>query len=77
MQNQVPNMQITPAMLKNADQQTCECGCKAFITETWVYKLSAIVSPVGKETVIQMPRLVCKECGEVFMLGVNKKDKAV
>jgi formylmethanofuran dehydrogenase subunit E len=68
MNQQMQQVQIPKNILENADQHECECGCKVFVTETLIYKISAIASPVGKRTIIQQPRLICRDCGEALMV---------
>jgi hypothetical protein len=63
MNQQPQQVQIPNNILENAEQHECECGCKVFVTETMIYKISAIASPVGKRTIIQQPRLICRDCG--------------
>ncbi len=52
--------------LKNAMQRECECGCKFFIMVNTVFTVSALVSPIGQELIVQQPVLVCKDCGELL-----------
>lgn len=55
-----------PVDMRNARQQTCECGCKTFVQEIYVYTVSAVVSPIGKELTIQRPCLVCMDCRKLY-----------
>lgn len=65
MQNsQIPN-QIN-VDLRNAEQQACKCGCKNFVPVFHVYKLSALMSPTGREIPVQVPVLICNDCGEIL-----------
>ena len=49
--------------LKNATPRLCECGCKYFVPVMTVYIVSALLSPIGKELMAQVPALLCKDCG--------------
>ena len=69
--NEMPFKQMQPGQqvqvdLKDATQQVCECGCKYFETGVMVYKVSAIVSPTGKEQYAHAPVLICKDCRKPF-----------
>ena len=65
--NMKPNepMQIT-VNLKDADRKPCECGCNYFIPVVELYMVSALVSPNGKESLVQRPVLVCLKCQMPF-----------
>lgn len=56
------NQQTIRVDLTEADQRTCECGCKLFIPAVTVFKISALVSPTGQEMMAQKPVLVCMDC---------------
>jgi len=54
-------MNINPKELKDIK---CEnCGCKYFRQVTAFKKVSALVSPTGKEQVVPVPTFRCDECG--------------
>lgn len=60
-----PRINLTPQMIKNATTVTCDCGGNIFTEKLVFKKMSAILSPTGKEEVIPMPVVVCEECGKV------------
>ena len=57
--------QITPDMLRNSQNVVCECGGMVFAEKLFFKKISAILSPNGKEEVAPMPIIVCENCGGV------------
>lgn len=57
--------QITPAMLRSSKNIACECGGLIFSEKLFFKKISAIISPSGKEEVAPMPIIVCENCGKV------------
>jgi len=61
----VQKLPITPEILKLSANVTCECGGMLFSEKLFFKKLSAIVSPSGKEELAPMPILVCENCGGV------------
>jgi len=55
------NMQIKPEDLKDI---ACEnCGCKYFRQVNAFKRISALVSPTGKEQIVPVPTFRCDECG--------------
>jgi hypothetical protein len=63
--NQMKGPAITPEMIRNSQTISCDCGGKIFEEKIIFKKLSAILSPSGKEEVIPMPVIVCMDCGLV------------
>lgn len=43
----------------------CKCGCKTFTEAVVLKKMSALVSPTGKESIHPIPVFVCTKCGEI------------
>ena len=67
-QNQMGGMgkpQITPEMLRQSKNIECDCGGMLFMEKLFFKKISAILSPSGKEEVAPMPVIVCEKCGLV------------
>jgi len=58
-------MQVTPEMIKNAQNIKCECGGMIFSEKLIFKSLSSILSPSGKQETIPMPVIVCEKCGKV------------
>jgi hypothetical protein len=57
---------ISPAVLESALDLGCEkCGNKYFIEAAMVKKVSALVSPTGKELLVPVPVLACLLCKHV------------
>ena len=57
--------QITPELLRQSKTVQCECGGMIFQEKLFFKKISAILSPSGKEEMAPMPILVCESCGKV------------
>ena len=54
-------VQLDPKDLKDI---ACEnCGCKYFRQVTAFKRVSALVSPSGKEQIVPVPTFRCDECG--------------
>lgn len=53
---------VTPDVIKNAKVFTCECGGKIFGEKLILKKISAILSPTGKEEFFPMHIIVCESC---------------
>tara|TARA_B100000287_G_scaffold61002_1_gene53336 strand:- start:264 stop:515 length:252 start_codon:yes stop_codon:yes gene_type:complete len=52
--------------LTHAKTLECEkCKCKAFKQSLMLKKLSALVSPTGKEALIPVAVFVCEQCGHI------------
>lgn len=52
--------------LSNALDIACEqCGCKTFKEVAFIKKVSALVSPTGKEAVVPVGTFACSSCGHV------------
>lgn len=43
----------------------CKCGCKTFVEASVLKKVSALVSPTGKEDIFPVPVYICSKCGEI------------
>jgi hypothetical protein len=43
----------------------CKCGSKLFQQRYILKHVSSIVSPSGKDEIIEIPVFVCSDCGEV------------
>lgn len=53
-------------MVLTAPNITChKCGSKLFREAIALKKISAIISPTGKEEIVPVPMYVCMECGEI------------
>jgi len=65
MQNKLPRPQITPEMLRNSQNITCECGGLLFAEKLFFKRISALISPSGREEMVPMPVIVCEACGKV------------
>ena len=57
--------QITPELLRQSKNVVCECGGMIFQEKLFFKKISAILSPSGKEEIAPMPIIVCENCGGV------------
>ncbi len=55
-----------PVGLDQTDQIVCdECGSAAFHPAFLLRKVSALISPTGKETVIPIQVFACDSCGHI------------
>jgi hypothetical protein len=61
----MPRPQITPEMLRNSANILCDCGGMIFSEKLFFKKISAIISPDGREQMAPMPIMVCETCGKV------------
>ena len=52
--------------ISKADTITCDdCGNASFIQAFFLKKISALMSPTGKEALIQMQVFSCGNCGKI------------
>ncbi len=67
-------MQEQQVTITEENTEAVFCGeCKSPIFEQCIMirKVSAFISPSGKEEFIQMPVMVCKHCGSPMMEGIE------
>ena len=57
--------QVNVDMTQTTDVSCDECKSELFIQAIKMRRLSAILSPTGKEALIPMPVFACKSCGHV------------
>lgn len=60
-----PKINITPEMIKGFKNIECKCGGMIFENGIILKKISALVSPSGREEIYPMEILVCKLCNKV------------
>ena len=59
-------MELEAKHILTAPNVVCpSCGSKLFIEAVALKKLSAILSPTGREEIVPIPTFVCVECGTV------------
>ena len=58
-------MRISLDVVKDAKLQTCSCGGAVFTEKLMFKKLSALISPTGKEELYPIQVMVCDKCGKV------------
>ena len=58
-------MRVSMDMVKNAKLMRCDCGGGLFSEKMMFKKISAILSPTGKEEIYPMNVVVCEKCGKV------------
>ena len=63
MQSSRPS--LTPDMIKMSKTLTCSCGGMLFREATVFKKISAIISPTGKEELMPIEVVVCEKCNLV------------
>ena len=75
MNNPQPQMQVD---LSQTTAVKCEsCGHDIFIPAFKMRKMSALLSPHGKETMIPMQVFACAKCGHIneeFLPKLNEND---
>lgn len=66
-QNQPPRarLNVTPETMKGFKTLTCDCGGMLFQSGLVLKKLSALITPSGKEELYPIEVLICKACGKV------------
>ena len=63
IQREQPGLQID---LSKAETIVCEnCGNASFIQAFFLKKVSALVSPTGKEAIVPMQVFSCGNCGKI------------
>ena len=74
-QKPLPQQQVQ-VDLKDADTMKCQsCGNSIFIQGYVIKKISAIVSPTGKEVIAPIQVFNCGNCGE--MLPLKELDELI
>lgn len=56
---------MSPQMLLDSPNVVCECGSKLFHEAIVLKKVSALISPTGKEELYPIPVYVCDKCGKI------------
>ena len=69
-------LNVDPSTLKDIK---CEnCGCQFFRQVNAFKRVSALVSPTGKEQIVPVPTFRCDDCGfinEEFRIVAGREDK--
>ena len=60
-----PKIKITPEMFRGFKTIECDCGGKIFRAGFVFKKISALVSPTGREETYPVEVMVCDACGKV------------
>ena len=60
-----PKVSITPDMMQSFKTLTCDCGGQLFQSGIVIKKISALISPTGKEEMYPLEVLVCMNCNKV------------
>lgn len=62
----------------------CKCGNGTFTEVITLKKMSALLSPTGREVVVELRQKICSECGEKFVIKemedkglMDEKEEAV
>lgn len=61
-----PNQNTVNIDLKNTTQLKCPCGSEIFDTGFKLFKVSALASPYGQESVVPLAVFICRKCGEML-----------
>ena len=60
--------------ISKADTITCdECGNASFIPAFFLKRISALLSPTGKEAIVPIQVYSCGNCGEVYRDGEDSE----
>jgi hypothetical protein len=57
--------------VKDQTPEPCSCGCVYFTPAVMVYKVSALMSPTGKELMAQRGVLLCMACNALYEQKAN------
>ena len=57
-----PQVQQIQVNVDGQEPEQCACGCVHFKQAIMVYRVSALVSPTGKELIAQRSVLLCMDC---------------
>lgn len=63
--NDKPHASVKLDLSETSDLQCSKCGNKFFHRVYMFKKISALLSPVGKESIIPIETFACLECGNV------------
>ncbi len=72
MENQMPNGLDTAKVVIDSPNVVCECGCRVFVPAYALKKVSALISPTGREEIVEIPVYICSKCGEIPAEYKNK-----
>lgn len=78
---------MSPKALLDSPNVVCKCGSRLFHEAMVIKKLSALLSPTGKDELYPIPVYVCDKCGEIpaeltsktnadKILGLEKEEKS-
>jgi len=60
-----PKVNITAEMMKDFPSLACDCGSHLFSPGVVFKKISALISPSGKEEIYPIEVLICQSCHKV------------
>ena len=58
-------VRLTPDLIKKSKTLECACGGMLFRPSMVFKKISAILSPSGKEEILPIDVMVCEKCGKI------------
>jgi len=62
--NELTQQQLAKSVMTSPNV-VCKCGSKVFHEALILKKVSALISPTGKEMLYPIPVYVCDKCGEI------------
>jgi len=65
MKNLNPQQGPSAEIIRNSPVFKCDCGSVVFTEKLTFRKISAIISPTGKEEMAPIPMVICDKCGKV------------
>jgi len=63
--------------LNKCETLACKCGNKTFTPVITLKKISALLSPTGREMIVELRQRICLKCGEKFVLEEKKNGKEI
>jgi hypothetical protein len=63
--NSIDPMRLNLDIIKSAKLQKCDCGGVIFTEKIMFKKISALVSPTGKEELYPLQVMICDKCGKI------------
>jgi hypothetical protein len=84
MENEISS--TNQKMILESPNLTCECGCKIFDQKMVIKRISALLSPSGKEEFLPIDVVVCSKCGALLkqlypdadvIFGTEPKNKLI
>ena len=63
--------------LDKCETLACKCDNETFANVITLKNISALLSPTGREMIVELRQRVCLKCGEKFVLEEKKNGKEI